>query len=340
MFTRYLDHGFTIAQQVYLRTAVAFVLAVILFGRRIRWRVVAHAGAREWGVIVVRTVLLYVIGTVLFAKAATMTSVANVSFIAALPLASALGLLLCRVRATVARVGFVTGSALGVAILSGFRPGPGGSWLDWNEGDLLALVAMVAMAWSYLGREWHCGTLNNQEISALTLGVGTVGTVLISLAQGQGLPQLATPIAPVLLWGAVAVAGALSVANVFLINYGFERVDPVLAGNLLTVECVWGLLFGLAFFQQVPTVNGIVGGALIVACAIGLNAAEKRTPAEKRTRPAERRRRDEHAGAEKITAATEPRSTAAARRQRLTPIEGSSVSIPHESRDKDDRAIA
>ncbi|MCM6772491.1 DMT family transporter [Nocardia sp. CDC159] len=277
VFTKYLDTGFTVAQQVYLRTAVAFALAAVVFARQVRWRVIVRAGAREWTVVVVRTALLYVVGTLLFAKAATMTSVANVSFIAALPLAAALGLLLRQVRATVARLTCVAGSAAGVAIMSGFSPGPGGAWMAWNRGDLIALVAVTAMALSYIGREWHGGVLNNSEITTLTVGVGTVGVALVSVAQGQGLPRLPAELSPVVLWGAIAVAGALSVLNVFLINYGFDRVDSVKAGNLMTVECVWGLLFGLAFYQQIPTMNGLVGGALIVGFAIGLNAAEKGT---------------------------------------------------------------
>ncbi|MFI9510061.1 DMT family transporter [Nocardia sp. NPDC052566] len=280
VITRYLDSGFTVAQQVYLRSAAAFLIAVLVFSRRIRWRVVLRAGAREWGVIAVRTTLLYLIGTTLFAKAVTLTTVADVSFIAALPLAAVLGLLLRRVRVTLARVTYVSGSVVGVTILSGFGTDPGGALLAWNHGDLLALVAMTAMALSYIGREWHSGILNNYEITALTLGSGAVGVAAISVCQGQGIPRVATHLAPEMLWGTVGIAGALSVLNVFLINYGFEHVDPVHGGNLLTLECVWGLLFGLLFFHQVPTVSGIVGGVVIVGCAFGLNAANKRAPAE------------------------------------------------------------
>ncbi|MFI5780731.1 DMT family transporter [Nocardia sp. NPDC051570] len=312
VFSKYLDNGFTIAQQVYLRTAVAFLLAVLLFARQLRWRVIARAGAREWTVVVLRTILLYVVGTLLFTKATTMTSVADVSFIAALPLASALGLALRRVRATRARVVCVAGSAAGVAVLSGFRPGFGGA--TFNHGDLIALIAMVAMALSYLGREWHGGILNNQEITTLTVGVGTVGVGLTSIAQGQGLPQTASHLSPAVLWGAIAIAGALSVLNVFLVNYGFERVDSVRAGNLMTLECVWGLLFGLAFYAQVPTVTGLVGGGLIVGFAIGLNAAEKR-PA--RPEPADTREL-----------------------KRLTSIDGAAARNTPDEQDDDDRAIA
>lgn len=279
VFSRFLDTGFTVAQQVYLRAGVAFVIAAFAFGRWIRWRVIFRAGVREWSVIVARTVLLYVVGTTLFAKAATMTTVSNISFIAALPLVAALGLVLRRVSVTAVRIFFVSGSAIGVAILSGFGMSWGGP-LSGKQGDAIALLAMIAISLSYLGRDWHSGTLNNYEITALTLGVGALGVALTSLCQWEGLPQVPADVSPAMLWTAIGIAGGLSVLNVFLMNFAFERVDPVQGGNLLTLECVWGLLFGLLFFGQVPSWAGIAGGVLIVLCAVGLNIADGRAPAD------------------------------------------------------------
>ncbi|WP_405161832.1 DMT family transporter [Nocardia sp. NBC_01499] len=273
VLSRYLGGGFTPAQQVYLRSGLAFFIAIVVFSRWIRWRTVLRIRAREWCVIVGRTVLLYVVGTTLFSKAAGMTAVSDISFIAALPLVSALGMLFRSVRVSAVRIIFVGGSGVGVAILSGFS---GSATSSLNYGNLLALVAVVAMSLSYLGRDWHDGTLNNHELTALTLGVGAVGVVLTSVVQGDGLPHVASHVSAVMLWGAVGLAGVLSVLNVFLINYSFERVDPVLSGNMLTVECVWGLLFGLLFFGQVPTWSGIAGGTVIVLCALALNLLDGR----------------------------------------------------------------
>ncbi|MEY9930143.1 drug/metabolite transporter (DMT)-like permease [Catenulispora sp. GP43] len=289
VLARYLNTGFTIAQQVYLRSLMAFLVAVVAFRRKIRWRaVVRRVGPREWGVIVLRAVLLYAIGTTIYSRAATMTSVGDVSFIAALPLVSALGLVSRRTRATGARTSWVLGSAVGAAILSGFGSSGGGApaWhltrlSEANLGDLMALVAMLAIAVSYFTRPWHRPVgpsrvpLNNQEITALLVGVGALSVAALSLLHREGLPHATDSWR---LWLAVAAAGVLNVLNVFLINYAFERVDAVRAGNLLTLECVWGLAFGLIFFGQVPGVGELVGGTLIVACAVGLNTANRTRP--------------------------------------------------------------
>lgn len=282
VLARYLSTGFTIAQQVYLRSLMAFLIAIVAFRRKIRWRsVVTRVGPREWIIVVLRAVLLYAIGTTIYSRAATMTSVGDVSFIAALPLVSALGLVFHRSKATAGAAAWVLGSAVGAAILSGFD-GSGGGLLTWHvsgfsqagTGDLLALVAMLAIAVAYFTRPWHQSaesgrvSLNNQEITALLVGVGAISVAMLSLLHREGLPHATDSWR---LWAAVAAAGALNVLNVFLINYAFEHVEPVRAGNLLTLECVWGLAFGLIFFAQVPGIGEMVGGALIVVCAIGLN---------------------------------------------------------------------
>ncbi|WP_054812387.1 DMT family transporter [Nocardia arizonensis] len=273
VFARYLDGGFTIAQQVYLRTSAAFVITVVVFARLIRWRLVTSIRAREWAVLTIRAVLIYVLGTTLFAEAATVSTVADVSFIAALPLVPALGLLLGRVRATRTGVGSIAGSAVGAAILSGGGFDVAGAW---NRGNLIALLAVIALSIGYLGRDWHDGTLNNYEITTFTVGFGVIGVASASALGGEGIPHVSD--SPAILWAAVGVAGILNALNVYLVNYGFEHVDAVRGGNLLTVECVWGLLFGVLFYRQIPTPTGILGGSLIVACAIGLNVASGPRP--------------------------------------------------------------
>ncbi|MFF2554366.1 DMT family transporter [Nocardia sp. NPDC058058] len=278
VFARFLDTGFTIAQQVYLRTAVAFVIAVVAFGPWIKWSKIPKIRPREWAVITVRAILLYVLGTTLFSQAATMSPISDVSFIAALPLVPVIGLLLRKVRVTATRVICVTGSAAGVAILTTSGLGSGPLPISWNSGKLIALIAMIALAVSYIGRDWHDNTLNNLEITTLTVGLGALGVALVSLLKGDGIPHVPAASSPLILWGAIAVAGVLNVTNVFLINYAFEHVDPIRGGNLLTLEGVWGLLFGWWFYRQMPTLGGIIGGILIIACALGLNLVNRQTP--------------------------------------------------------------
>lgn len=275
VLARYLSTGFTILQQVYLRAGAAFLLAVVLFRGRIRWRLLARSGRREWSVLVARAALTYPLGTALYSKAATLTTVGAISFIAALPLVSALGLVLRRSAATRRRVAWVLGAAAGVAALSVPGAAAGGRRSGEAAGDLIGLVAMLVIAVFYISRSWHGPIgpgderLTNPEITVLILGLGALMVAALSLLRGEGVP--AGP-ASGRIWAAVAAAGLLNVVNGYLINFGFEHVEPVRAGNLLTLECLWGLGFGFLFFGQVPGVLELVGGTVIVACAVGLNS--------------------------------------------------------------------
>jgi drug/metabolite transporter (DMT)-like permease len=56
-----------------------------------------------------------------------------------------------------------------------------------------------------------------------------------------------------------------------LLNYGFEHIDAVRAGNLLNLESAWGLLLGLLCYHEWPSWRGLIGGIIIVGCAIGMN---------------------------------------------------------------------
>jgi drug/metabolite transporter (DMT)-like permease len=283
VLARYLGTGLTPAQQVYLRAAAGFVIVAGTFRRRIRWRAaVALAGRREWGVIVLRAFLLYTVGTTLYSKAATLTSVAAISFLAALPLVSVLGFAVRPATATRARIAWLLGTAAGMLLLtrSGGPAGatdgaanPSGS----NAGDLIALVALLAIAAGQVTRPCHGPSgargveLNDYEITALVAGVGALSVAAYSLLRGEGVPH---GMASIRMAPAVAVAGSLNALNLFLGNYAFARVDHARAGSLLTLEAVWGLLFGLAFFRQVPGIGELAGGAVIVGCAVGMNASK------------------------------------------------------------------
>jgi drug/metabolite transporter (DMT)-like permease len=266
VLARYLSSDFTIFQQVYLRLFVAFVLAALVFYKFVRWRVIAKISRREWAVLAFRGLAGYAIGVTLMSKAATLTTIGNVTFIAALPFVPMLGFILLKEKVTWWKLVFL-GSALAGAFLLSVR-----SFSDvfaFNPGDGLAAVAAVGMALSYIGRRWQSGVLNNQEITVLMILFGFGFVLLASLFAGQGAPPLA--ISSHMVWLALVAAGALSAVKLFLANYGFQRVEMVRAGNLLTVEGVWGVLFGLLFYREVPTWHGLLGGAVIIASVIGMN---------------------------------------------------------------------
>lgn len=275
VLARYLSADFTILQQVYLRIFVALVLALVIFRKSLRWSMIAKLPPREWAIIAFRGFAGYAIGVTLISQAANMTLIGNVSFIAALPFVPLLGFLFLKEKVTWWKLVFIFTSLLGVSLLS-VR-----DWhnvLSWHIGDLLAVIATLGFAVGYVARKWHRpNLLNNQEITTLTFVFGVGFVVLLSLVFGNSVPQFDIGWGS---WLAILAGGALNVANLFLINYSFEHVDAVQAGNLLNLEAAWGLLFGLLFYQEWPSWYGLLGGITIVASVIGMNLYSRRLTAK------------------------------------------------------------
>ncbi|MEK7522472.1 MAG: EamA family transporter, partial [Patescibacteria group bacterium] len=69
-------------------------------------------------------------------------------------------------------------------------------------------------------------------------------------------------------------AGVFNVGNLFLTNYGLERVEAVLASNLFALELIFALLIGFLFYRELPNLKEIFGGVLILFSVVQMNKLE------------------------------------------------------------------
>ena len=274
VLARYLNSDFTILQQVYLRVFVALILASIVFRRHIRWSQLAKLPMREWLILALRGFASYAVGVTLISKAANMTLLSHVSFIAALPFVPLLGFLFLKEKVVWWKLVCVLVSLLGVAMLSVQSTH---DLLAWGKGDLVAILATLGFAVGYVTRRLHSDKINNQEITVLTFVFGMLFVLSLSMLLGEGLPKVGLTW---MVWAVVLVGGILNVANLFLTNYAFANVDAIRAGNLLNLESAWGLLFGFALYQEWPTLGGLIGGVLIVTSVIVMNIFSRRDEAK------------------------------------------------------------
>jgi drug/metabolite transporter (DMT)-like permease len=74
----------------------------------------------------------------------------------------------------------------------------------------------------------------------------------------------------------IALSGGLICANAFLSNYGVARVEGIVAGNILTLECVFGVLLGYLVYREIPQIRAFAGGGLIVGSVLLMNYLEVR----------------------------------------------------------------
>lgn len=266
IFARFLSTDFRLFQQLYLRIFAATILGAAFFARKTTFAKVRKLPIRDWFVIFMRALALYVIAIPLTTQGFLLAKYSNITFIGALPTTAVLSFLLLREKVSFEKSFYILFGFLGVVLIS---VKDYSHVLTWGNGELLAFIANFFFSLSYIARKWQGDLLNNRENALVILFISSLLLVFSSLLFGEGLPKSAsfTPFIFVI----ILMAGMFNIANLFLINYGFQRVAGVLASNILMLESVFGLLFSILFFREVPTVKELIGGLLIIACAYRLN---------------------------------------------------------------------
>lgn len=268
LFARYLSTGFVLFQQVYLRVLAAFFLGLIFFKNDLDFKKLKKISKKEWGLLIFRSAASYLFGVTLFTQAIILTKYSNVSFIGALPMVAILGALLLKEKLTFKKLLLILTAFSGVILIA---VQDYSHLFVWGKGEVMALLATFAFSLSYVARKWHSDLLNNKEITQITFFLAFFMLFVASLIKGDGLPLTGWH------WGlliAVLGAGLFNVINMFLTNYGFQKVEAILASNILTLESVFGVILGLLFYKEVPITKELFGGVIITLSVIGMNKVE------------------------------------------------------------------
>jgi drug/metabolite transporter (DMT)-like permease len=268
LFARYLATGFLLFQQVYLRMLGALIVGIIVFRKQIDFSKFKKVTLRDWAIIILRAVCYSLFGIILFTQAILITKYANVSFIGALPMVAVLGFILIGEKFTWKKAFLILLAFVGVFLVS---VKDYSHLLNWGRGEVLTLISTVFFSLSYVARKWQSNLLNNKELTVINFFVAFLAVFLVSLFKGDGLPIAGWD------WGlllAVIGAGAFNTMNVFLTNYGFQKVEAVLASNILTLESFFAVILGFIFYKEAPLLKDLLGGAVITIAVIAMNKLE------------------------------------------------------------------
>lgn len=266
LFARLLGTVFTPLQQVYLRVGTAFLLSIIFFSGKLNYQKLRRVSPNEWGLLTIRSLSTYLLGVVPFSIAVGIAKLSTVAFISALPIVAALGVIVLHEKLTKQKAFYILVGLLGVLLLS---VPDYSQLLSWGRGELLALFSIIFISLSQVLRRKHTTLLNNYEISSILLFIGATCIILISFARGEVLHPITSWTMPIVL--AVFGAGIVNVLYQMTVNYGFEKVEAVLANNLLTLSPFFSIILGFLFYSEVPSVKEWIAGAIIIASAYKMN---------------------------------------------------------------------
>jgi len=268
LFARYLATGFLLFQQVYLRMLAAFIVGYFVFRKQIDISKYKKLPVREWLIIVLRAVSYSLFGIILFTQAIIITKYSNVSFIGSLPMTAVLGFVLLHEKFSFKKLALILLAFAGVILIS---VKDYSNIFSWDRGGVLTLISTVFFSLSYVARKWQSNLLNNKELTVINFLVAFLTVFIVSILKGDGLPVVGWN------WGlllAVIGAGIFNIGNVFLTNYGFQKVEAVLASNILTLESIFAVVLGFLIYKEVPLAKELFGGFIITLSVIGMNKLE------------------------------------------------------------------
>ncbi|OGK32115.1 hypothetical protein A3F57_03525 [Candidatus Roizmanbacteria bacterium RIFCSPHIGHO2_12_FULL_36_11] len=266
---RYLSFYFTLFQQLYLSVGVAFILSLFIFPKSLSLKRLKKIPQKDWGNMLFRVIIGYLIGAPLYRESLTLTKISNVTFIQSIPFAAVFGFILFKEKFTLKKFLLLALAFLGVILISVHDYS---SLTSFGKGEVFSLISSAMFSLSYVSRKWQTDFLNDKEISQILLFLGMVVLFVASILNGERLPLI---IWQGILLTSIFFTGFFNAINIFLINYGFKQVKAVLASNILTLEAIFALILAFIFYRELPNFKELFGGALIIGSVIQMNRLEE-----------------------------------------------------------------
>lgn len=269
IWIRMMDESFDTFQQNYIRILVGGLLALLVFRRHLSRKLFSSLSKKEWSVYSLRAIVSYVLGTAAFTVAVQNAELGVVSFIISVPTLGVLAFLFFREKLPLLSIPFIALATFGIFLLTGADL----QKLHFGIGEIAATIAMFGFNIGYLMARLHKKQRNNYENTTIILLLAWIPMLIISLVLGENLvPQTITLAALV----GLAVSSVLNVVGTLAINFVFTNMRAYVAGNILLLEGIWAVLFGLMLYGEPITFGIIVGGLLIVASAAAVNKIDNR----------------------------------------------------------------
>lgn len=267
VFIRMMSQDFTVLQQSYMRVGLAAAIALIIFRGQLSKSLAKSLTPKEWVVYISRASLTYFAGTVLYTYAVRNSELSIVTLISAIPIAGLLAFFMFREKFPLSSMPFLMLSIAGLFILTGASFD-----ITFEQGIIAAVLSHIAFGIGYLMARFHSPKRSNYETTVIILLFGWIPSLVLSIAFHEPLPSQISVASMIGL-----VGGAMSaVLGLYLTNYVFRNLRAYVAGNLLLLEILWAVLFGVVLYGEPVTIPILIGGLLIVMSAMAINKIDNK----------------------------------------------------------------
>lgn len=264
VWVRMMSESFTTYQQVFWRFVFAAALCWLVFGMQFKRSTFRGLTAKDWLIYILRSFLNYGLGVLLFTVAVLHADLAQVSFVASLPIEGFLAWLMFKERLDSKALPLILVSVVGLALVTGLSL----NGLQLGIGTVAAIVSMLGFDISYLMVRYHPKNLSNFHNTTLMLTFAWIPPLVLLLATRQSI--LPASVNTVALIGLIASV-VLNITGLYFLNFIFSNLKGYVAGNILLLEGVFALIFGYVFYGEKLSLLELAGAAIIVFCAVVLS---------------------------------------------------------------------
>ncbi|MFM2414581.1 MAG: hypothetical protein RI911_274 [Candidatus Parcubacteria bacterium] len=266
---RTLDAEYSILEQTYIRTILSCMFLVVLCWGSIRFSAVRNVSLAEWGLLVLRSLFMYVGGVLLFVYGILHMKYGIASLIASFPFVALFGSLWYGQPLTPQKIAALCVAVCGLCVL-GVQP----ETLSFSFGlpEYAVVLSSVSFGIAYATRLSHSDVLNDIEIAVLMFLVSSILVYVLALISGSSyIPHMphTTFVA-----GTLLIGSCISALAMVCLNYGFKRVSIVYADVLLMLEIPFALFVGYAFYTETLTLFEACGTVLICGGIYWLHTQE------------------------------------------------------------------
>lgn len=263
IFARVLHDDLALFQQIFLRLITACLVGSIVFFRKIQFSKLKDVPLKDWGLIVVRAIFMYLLGITLATKSFIIGKYSSVSFIMAFPVMAVLGVVLLKEKVSVKKIALILLAFAGTVLITvqDFT-----HIFNWGLGEFLALLAIIFVSCSNVFRRWHSDVLNNQEITLYILFIASIFTFGASLFNQDSYSGITWDAS---LIGTIIGAGVISNLLLLTMNYGFQKInDAMLSNTILAFQAVFSVIVSILVYSEIPTAKEIIGGLFIIVSGL------------------------------------------------------------------------
>lgn len=249
--------------QVFLRYIVAFATATLYFLFTTKKKITLQK--KYILIFLIVTIYGYALTNAFYTYAILYTQISNVLFLffSFAIIAPIMGLIILKDKLN--QYNWIALVLTFIALLLLFQPN---AISTWKLGGVFAILSAIGQAlYVVLRKKLPAYPANFMMFANTGLGVVTVGILAFFLEQSF---YTSGAIGKVSLngWLITILFGVLNFGAWFTLTKGFEYVNAATGSMVLLLELLLGVIFAFFFFQEIPTMLTLTGGALITIASI------------------------------------------------------------------------